>query len=59
MQKLLNAVRSTQLWRSVFRHGYPDTPRNRTLAVLAIALLPGRFASEAMVDALRLLAAGR
>ncbi len=39
MQKLIKAVRDTQLWRSVFRHGYPDTPRNRTLAVLSNTFL--------------------
>jgi cytochrome b6 len=39
MQKLLQAVRDTQIWRSVFRHGYPDTPRNRTLAVLSNTFL--------------------
>jgi quinol-cytochrome oxidoreductase complex cytochrome b subunit len=39
MQKLFQAVRETQLWRSVFRHGYPDTPRNRTLAVLSNTFL--------------------
>lgn len=39
MQKLFQAVRNTQLWRSVFRHGYPDTPRNRTLAVLSNTFL--------------------
>ena len=35
MQKLLEKVRETQIWKSIFRHGYPDTPRNRTLAVLS------------------------
>jgi quinol-cytochrome oxidoreductase complex cytochrome b subunit len=39
MQKLLEAVRKTQIWRSIFRHGYPDTPRNRTLAVLSNTFL--------------------
>jgi len=39
MGKLFQAVRSTQLWRSIFRHGYPDTPRNRTLAVLSNTFL--------------------
>ena len=39
MQKLLQTVRDTQIWRSVFRHGYPDTPRNRTLAVLSNTFL--------------------
>src|SRR5262247_2376786 len=39
MQKLLQAVRETQLWRSVFRHGYPNTPRNRALAALSNVFL--------------------
>lgn len=39
MEKLLRYITQTQLWRSVFRHGYPDTPRNRTLAVLSNVVL--------------------
>jgi quinol-cytochrome oxidoreductase complex cytochrome b subunit len=39
MEKLLRSLRRTQLWRSVFRHGYPDTPRNRTLAVISNTFL--------------------
>lgn len=39
MKKLLEAVYQSQLWKSVFRHGYPDTPRNRTLAVLSNVFL--------------------
>jgi len=39
MQKLFNSVRQSQIWRSIFRHGYPDTPRNRTLAVLSNTFL--------------------
>src|SRR5688572_25562521 len=35
MNRVSDYVRNTQLWKSVFRHGYPDTPRNRTLAVLS------------------------
>jgi quinol-cytochrome oxidoreductase complex cytochrome b subunit len=35
MPKLLEKARETQIWKSIFRHGYPDTPRNRTLAVLS------------------------
>jgi len=35
MPKLFEKVSSTQIWKSIFRHGYPDTPRNRTLAVLS------------------------
>ena len=30
---------NTQVWRSIMRHGYPDTPRNRSLAVLANLVL--------------------
>ena len=32
-------VVNTQVWRSIMRHGYPDTPRNRSLAVLANLVL--------------------
>ena len=39
MSKLLKLIQETQIWRSVFRHGYPDTPRNRTLAVLSNVFL--------------------
>ena len=39
MQKLFNYVRESQIWKSIFRHGYPDTPRNRTLAVLSNTFL--------------------
>ena len=35
MERVFAYVRSTQLWKSLFRHGYPDTPRNLTLAVLS------------------------
>jgi quinol-cytochrome oxidoreductase complex cytochrome b subunit len=35
MNKLFEKIRETQVWKSIFRHGYPDTPRNRTLAVLS------------------------
>jgi quinol-cytochrome oxidoreductase complex cytochrome b subunit len=36
---LMDGVRESQIWRSIFRHGYPDTPRNRSLAVLANVFL--------------------
>ena len=35
MNKVFAYIRGSQIWRSIFRHGYPDTPRNRTLAVLS------------------------
>jgi quinol-cytochrome oxidoreductase complex cytochrome b subunit len=39
MTKLFTYIRESQIWKSVFRHGYPDTPRNRTLAVLSNVFL--------------------
>ena len=32
-------ITSSQLWKSIFRHGYPDTQRNRALAVLSNVFL--------------------
>jgi quinol-cytochrome oxidoreductase complex cytochrome b subunit len=32
-------VRRSQIWKSIFRHGYPDTARNRTLAVFSNVFL--------------------
>ena len=39
MDKVLAYITGTQIWKSIFRHGYPDTPRNRTLAVLSNVVL--------------------
>ncbi len=36
---LLGKLRQTQFWKSIFRHGYPDTQRNRALAVLSNVFL--------------------
>ena len=36
---LFDEIRTSQVWRSVFRHGYPDTERNRTLAALSNVFL--------------------
>jgi quinol-cytochrome oxidoreductase complex cytochrome b subunit len=36
---IFQKVRETQVWKSVFRHGYPDTQRNRALAVLSNVFL--------------------
>lgn len=33
------AVAEGQIWKSIFRHGYPDTPRNRIMAVLSNVFL--------------------
>ena len=32
---LMQKIAETQVWRSIFRHGYPSTPRNRALAALS------------------------
>ncbi len=32
---IMEQVRDSQIWRSIFRHGYPNTVRNRSLAVLS------------------------
>jgi len=37
--KLLDYISETQIWKSVFRHGMPDTPRNQALAVLSNVFL--------------------
>ena len=34
MPDLLSPIRKTQVWKSIFRHGPPNTTRNRTLVVL-------------------------
>jgi len=39
LQDLARRVKTSQIWRSVFRHGYQDTPRNRALMVLANVFL--------------------
>ena len=36
---LLKKIAETQVWRSIFRHGYPSTPRNRALAALSNVFL--------------------
>ncbi len=39
LQRLTSSVRSSQLYRSVFRHGYVDSARNRALQVTSNAFL--------------------
>src|SRR5574341_1544488 len=34
-QSVLDSVTGGYVWRSIFRHGYADTPRNRVLQVAA------------------------
>jgi len=39
LEKVKGEVASTQVWKSIIRHGYPDTPRNRIMAVLSNVFL--------------------
>ena len=34
LNKMKDSVTKSQVWKSVFRHGYEDNPRNRYLQVL-------------------------
>ncbi|MBI4575385.1 MAG: cytochrome b N-terminal domain-containing protein [Planctomycetes bacterium] len=36
---ILHYLRATQVWRSIFRHAFPDDPRNRALAILSNVFL--------------------
>jgi len=39
LRGLQEGIVNSQIWKSVFRHGFPDTDRNRTLAVLSNVFL--------------------
>ena len=39
MRKVSEYIRSTQVWKSIFRHGPPTTARNRALVVLSNVFL--------------------
>lgn len=39
MRNIFNRIKETQLWKSIFRHGYEDTPRNRVLQILSNVFL--------------------
>ncbi|MFQ5900266.1 MAG: cytochrome b N-terminal domain-containing protein [Thermodesulfobacteriota bacterium] len=38
-ERLKEKIVDTQVWRSIFRHGYPDSPLNRSLTVISNVLL--------------------
>ncbi len=38
-EEMARKVKTSQIWKSVFRHGYEDTPRNRSLMVLSNVFL--------------------
>lgn len=35
LERLRKKIIETQIWKSIFRHGYPDTRRNRALVILS------------------------
>jgi quinol-cytochrome oxidoreductase complex cytochrome b subunit len=39
MRNIQNAISESQIWKSIFRHGYPDNTRNRTMVVLSNVFL--------------------
>ena len=39
LSEIARTIRMSQIWRSIFRHGYQDTPRNRALMVLSNVFL--------------------
>ncbi len=39
LKELQKKILETQLWKSMFRHGYKDTPRNRALMVISNVFL--------------------
>ena len=51
LDKTWNAVTESQLWRSIFRHGYPDTPLNQSLVMMGNVFLhlhPVKVSRKAM-----------
>ncbi|MBM2834527.1 MAG: qcrB 1, partial [Candidatus Brocadiaceae bacterium] len=32
---LIKKITDNEIWKSVFRHGYTDTPRNRVLQIIS------------------------
>lgn len=39
MKRIAQKTTKTQVWRSIFRHGYTDTPRNKVLSIVANVFL--------------------
>ncbi len=39
MRKILQRLKESQLWKSMFRHDYEDTPKNRVLQILSNVFL--------------------
>lgn len=39
LTEMARSIRHSQIWKSIFRHGYQDTPRNRALMILSNVFL--------------------
>lgn len=51
LDQITTAVKSSQIWRSIFRHGYPDTPLNQSLIMMGNVFLhlhPVKVSRQAM-----------
>jgi hypothetical protein len=51
LDKTWTTVTESQLWRSIFRHGYPDTPLNQSLVLMGNVFLhlhPVKVSRKAM-----------
>src|SRR5690349_20448098 len=51
LDKTWQSVTQSQLWRSIFRHGYPDTPLNQSLVLMGNVFLhlhPVKVSRKAM-----------
>ena len=51
LDRVWNSVTESQIWRSIFRHGYPDTPLNQSLVMMGNVFLhlhPVKVSRKAM-----------
>src|SRR5690349_15920488 len=51
LDRVWNSVTDSQVWRSIFRHGYPDTPLNQSLVMMGNVFLhlhPVKVSRQAM-----------
>lgn len=51
IDQMSSGIKSSQIWRSIFRHGYPDTPLNQSLIMMGNVFLhlhPVKVSRQAM-----------
>ncbi len=51
LDRVWTSVTESQIWRSIFRHGYPDTPLNQSLVMMGNVFLhlhPVKVSRKAM-----------